>query len=100
MPWLFVAAVAVVVAVVFDPRWVLAPLLGLSVYKAGMAMLRSMAGNRPVAGPPEPVLDHPERTLYWCEQCGTELLLVVRGTQAAPRHCGERMLERVEVVRG
>ena len=83
---------------VFDvpPKWVIAPLLGLFVYKVGTASLRSMAArpNQPAAA--EPVVGADERTLYWCEQCGTELLLVIRGSGLPPRHCGERMHARVE----
>lgn len=98
--WIVLGLVGIVVAVVFDPKWVLAPLLGFAVFRVGIAMLRGMAaGVDDDPGPPEPVLAEPERTLYWCEHCGSELLLVVRGTDAPPRHCGERMHERVEVVR-
>lgn len=92
-------AVALVIAVVFDPKWVLAPLLGYAIFRSGTAMLRSMAVGGPArADPPELVIDRPERTLYSCEQCGVELLLVVRGVDTPPRHCGERMHERVEIV--
>lgn len=98
--WIVVVLVGIVVAVAFDPKWVLAPLLGVAVFRVGIAMLRGMAaGARDDPGPPEPVLGEPERTLYWCEHCGAELLLVVRGTETPPRHCGERMHERVEVPR-
>lgn len=98
--WIVLGVVGIVVAVVFDPKWVLAPLLGLAVFRVGIAMLRGMAagvGDDP--GEPEPVLGEPERTLYWCEYCGAEMLLVVRGTETPPRHCGERMHERVELAR-
>ena len=97
-----VALVLVVVAVQFGAKWVVAPLIGYAVYKVGTAMLRNMAqdargGN--VADEPTPVLHHADRTLYWCEHCGAELLLVVRGADAPPRHCGERMHQRVEITR-
>jgi DNA-directed RNA polymerase subunit RPC12/RpoP len=39
-----------------------------------------------------------ERTVFWCEECGTEVQLVVRGTQRAPSHCGQRMNERTELL--
>ncbi len=92
-------AVAFVIAVVFGPKWVLAPLLGYAIFRIGTAMLRSMAEGGPGrADPPEPVFNRPERTLYWCEQCGVELLLVVRGADTPPRHCGERMHERIELM--
>jgi hypothetical protein len=38
------------------------------------------------------------RTLFWCEECGTEVLLLVRGTDRAPSHCGQRMHERTELT--
>lgn len=100
MIWILVAVVAVIVAVAFGSTWVLAPLAGFAIYKVGTAMLRSMAvdGKAP-DGPPEVVVSRPERVLYWCEACGAELLLVVRGADTPPRHCGERMHQRIEVVR-
>ena len=79
------------------PKWVFAPLLGVAGYAIGMAMVRSMARGGAHAGPPEPVTDIAERTLYWCPTCGTEVLLLVRGTGAPPRHCGEKMHERAEL---
>lgn len=98
--WIALVVVGIAVAIVFDPKWVLAPLLGFAVFRVGIAMLRGMAhGVDEGPGEPEPVLGEPERTLYWCEYCGAELLLVVRGTETPPRHCGERMHERVEIVR-
>lgn len=101
MLWILAAIVGVIVAVLFDPKWVLAPLLGFAVFRVGTAMLRNMAADaKATSDAPEPVMDRPERTLYWCEQCGAEVLLVVRGTDVAPRHCGERMHERVELIRG
>ena len=101
MGWLLAAVVAVVVGVVAGPKWVLAPLLGYVVFRVGTAMIGNLvAGGRHGADEaPVPVGDRPERTVYWCEQCGAELLLVVRGAATPPRHCGERMHERVELLR-
>lgn len=99
MIWILVGVIAVVVAVVFGTTWVLAPLAGFAIYKIGTAMLRSMAlDGHASSGEPEVVVTRPERVLYWCEQCGAELLLVVRGADTPPRHCGERMHQRIEVV--
>ena len=67
----------------------------------GVGMLRSLAGRRP-----HEALDEPEavpadvRLTYWCENCGTELLLLRKGSDAPPRHCGESMVKREEVARG
>ncbi len=98
MVWILLTAAALIIAVVFGAKWVLAPLLGYAIFRVGTSTLRSMAAGAPGrVDPPEPVLNRPERTLYWCEQCGAELLLLVRGAEAPPRHCGERMHERIEL---
>jgi DNA-directed RNA polymerase subunit RPC12/RpoP len=84
-----------------EARYVFAPLLGLTIWLVGLASFRSLhAGGAHVPdGPPEPVDVSEERTTYWCSDCGAELLLLVRGAQTPPRHCGERMVERHEVAR-
>ncbi len=77
----------------------LAPLLGLAILRVGYASLRSFqegAAHIP-SGEPTPLDVREERTTYWCEGCGAELLLLVRGTPMPPRHCGERMAARREV---
>ncbi|MGH8885807.1 MAG: hypothetical protein ACRDYX_11660 [Egibacteraceae bacterium] len=86
---------------VVEARYVFAPLLGLAIWLVGLASFRSLhAGGAHVPdGPPQPVDARAERTTYWCAGCGAELLLLVRGAQTAPRHCGERMIERHEVPR-
>jgi hypothetical protein len=82
-------------------RYVLAPLLGIIVFQWGAATLRSFqrgAYGQDLAadtGPrPVPV---DERVLYWCEPCGAELVLVTRGADRPPRHCGQAMYERTEL---
>ena len=81
--------------------WVLAPLLGYLILRLGLATFGSLArGAAHVpSGEPQPVDPDRERVTYWCEGCGAELLLLVRGTGMPPRHCGERMHERAEVPR-
>lgn len=93
-----VVLLAVVVGTLAGWKWVLAPLLGAAFIHFGISSLRSMVrdGEAP-AGPPEVVAG--ARTMYHCEECGTEVLLVVRGSAEAPRHCGTRMRERTEVAR-
>ncbi|MPZ87543.1 MAG: hypothetical protein GEU81_05595 [Nitriliruptorales bacterium] len=78
-----------------------APLLGLLIYRAGVATLGSLRRGASFVptGTPHPVDARTERTVYWCSGCGAELLLLVRGTETPPRHCGERMTERHEVAR-
>ena len=94
-----IAALAVVVGVAWGWKWVLAPLLGLAILAWSRAMLRGMVHGGQSGLDTEPVVvADDERTLYWCEDCGTELLLIVRGTAAAPRHCGSAMHERVELL--
>lgn len=81
--------------------YVFAPLLGYAIWRIGMASLASLdrGGAHIPDGEPEPVDVTIEQVTYWCAGCGAELLLLVRGTASPPRHCGERMHERVEVPR-
>lgn len=102
--WIVVAlALATLVVVTTDvpSSYVFAPLLGLGILWFGLGSLRSLqAGASHVPdGDPAPVDPAIERTTYWCAGCGAEVLLLVRGTASPPRHCGERMNERVEILR-
>ena len=85
----------------YHPVYGLAPLLGIIIFRAGYGSLASFqaGGEHIPAGDPEPLDVTAERVVYWCEGCGAELLLLVRGTPMPPRHCGERMVERAEVAR-
>ena len=82
-----------------EARFVFAPLLGLFIWRFGIASFGSLrAGGAHIPdGPPVPVDAAAERVTYWCGGCGAELLLLVRGADVAPRHCGEKMTERHEV---
>ena len=84
---------------VVEPRYVFAPLLGLFIWRMGVASFGSLrhGGAHIPDGPAVPVDPSAERVTYWCSGCGAELLLLVRGAEVAPRHCGERMAERREV---
>lgn len=99
--WPLVAVGSLLVAFdVVEARFVFAPLLGLFIWRLGIASfgsLRQGAAHIP-DGPPEPVDVTTERVVYWCDGCGAELLLLVRGAAVPPRHCGERMTERREVA--
>lgn len=97
-----VAVAGLVVALTDVPAaYVFAPLLGLAILRIGLGSLFSLqAGAAHVpSGDPSPVDPTTERTTYWCGGCGAEVLLLVRGTESPPRHCGERMHERVEILR-
>ena len=93
---------AVLVGLSFGWKWVFAPLLGYAIYRWATGTLRAMVydGQARVAADeqqPRPVAAD-ERVLYWCEECGTELVLLIRGSGKAPRHCGGAMHERAELL--
>ena len=96
-----VALLSLVLGILLGWKGVLAPLLGYAVWRVLSATMRSMVGDARATtaseGAPRPVAQD-ERVLYWCEECGTEVVLVVRGSGAAPRHCGTRMHERAEIL--
>ena len=96
------AIAAVVVGNTFGWKWILAPLLAGAMIRWSFATFRSMVhGGQGLADGPEdgPAPVGPdERTLYWCEECGTEVLLLVRGSGTPLRHCGTRMHERTEIL--
>jgi hypothetical protein len=100
--WLAVPIGAVLVMTGTAPAYlVFGPLLGLLILRIGLATFASLrAGGAHIPdGPARPVDLSAERIVYWCEGCGAELLLLARGTTIPPRHCGERMTERAEVLR-
>lgn len=99
--WLVVVVAAVLALLgVVQPAYVFAPLSGLLIYRFGIASLASFKHGASYIpdGPPRPV-DPTERVVYHCGGCGAEVLLLIRGAAVAPRHCGERMSERIEVER-
>lgn len=94
-------AAAAFVAVVWGWKFVVAPLIGALVWAWGTATLRSFrrgAHGVDVTERPAAVAAGP--TLYWCEECGAELLVVAAGSGLPPRHCGTRMHARTEVDPG
>lgn len=97
-----IAVAAVVVGTQVGWRWVIAPVMGVAIWVWMRATLRSFISHGSTgiaaADEPEPVpVD--ERVLYWCEECGTEVVLLVRGSGIPPRHCGTKMHERSEILR-
>lgn len=96
-----VGAAVVVVGTQFGWRLALAPVLFLVIWAWARATLRSFVqhGQTGVTATDEPVpVPIDERTMYWCEECGTEVVLTVRGSGLPPRHCGTKMHERSEVL--
>lgn len=92
--------IAVVVVTDVDAVYVFAPLLGLAIWRVGtasFASLRNGAAHVP-DGPPVRLDPRSERVVYACGGCGAEVLLLVRGTDLPPRHCGERMTTHREVA--
>lgn len=80
-------------------RFGLAILFGLIIFAIGFVTVRGFAGPRGgVERPPPEPLPAGVRILFWCENCGAELLVVRRGSDAIPRHCGEPMHRREEIV--
>jgi hypothetical protein len=88
-----------ITGLVYGWRWVFAPLLGLALLRWLIASLRVFVEDaKDDLGTP-PVEDGPERTVFRCAECGTEVLLLYRGTPKAPSHCGQRMDARTELMR-
>lgn len=98
------AAAVVLIGMSVGWRWVLAPLLALILLRWLLGSLRALVTDarnlsaeehaRQTAAP----VSSDERTMFWCEECGTEVLLLVRGSDRAPSHCGQRMHERTEIL--
>lgn len=77
--------------------------MGLGILAVGLAIFRNLVGGRPAGPPPLEVVEQPPpgvRVLFYCENCHTEVLLLRKGSDAAPRHCGEPMIKREEAARG
>ena len=82
-------------------RAVIAVVAALAIAWIGWGMFRSLLRRTPRNVPlPEPEVPPADvRITYRCEECGTELLLLRKGSESPPRHCGEAMLRREEVER-
>lgn len=96
---LLIVLVATVIGTNFGWRWVLAPLMAFALLSWLFASLRVLVhgGRNGEEAAGDDVADD-GHTMFWCEECGTELLLIVRGTRRAPSHCGQRMHERTELI--
>ncbi len=83
-------------------RIAIAIVVAIALASIGIAMLRTLRTAAPSNIPlPEPELPPANvRVTYWCQECGTELLLIRKGSESPPRHCAEPMTKREEVARG
>jgi hypothetical protein len=99
--WIAIAMVplSLAVGIVYGWRWILAPLLALGLLRWSIASLRVLITDAADDKGLPDVEEGPERTVFHCPECGTELLLLYRGTSRAPSHCGQRMTARTEIVR-
>jgi hypothetical protein len=99
--WTSIALVplSLAVGIIYGWRWILAPLLALGLLRWSIASLRVLVTDAADDTGLPAIEDGPERTVFHCPECGTELLLLYRGTERAPSHCGQRMSARTEVVR-
>lgn len=82
-------------------RWIIAAGTFGVLATIGIGMLRSLGGRTPHAHDPADAAPPPAdvRIVFRCGTCGTELLLLRRGSEAPPRHCGEAMTVREEIAR-
>jgi DNA-directed RNA polymerase subunit RPC12/RpoP len=90
---------SIIVGIVYGWRFVFAPLLAAALLSWSLASLRVLVQDAQDDDGVPAVQDGPERTVFRCAECGTEVLLLYRGTPKAPSHCGQRMVARTEVVR-
>ena len=90
---------APIVGIVFGWRFVFAPLLAAMLLSWSIASLRVLVQDAQDDDGVPAVQDGPERTVLRCPECGTEVLLLYRGTPKAPSHCGQRMVARTEIIR-
>jgi hypothetical protein len=82
-------------------RVVVAVVIAFVLVSIGLGMLLSLVRRTP-RNVPLPDAEPPPadvRITYYCEECGTEVLLLRKGSEAAPRHCGEAMIMREEIAR-
>ena len=91
--------VSIIVGIVYGWRFVFAPLLAAALLSWSLASLRVLVQDAQDDDGVPAVQDGPERTVFRCAECGTEVLLLYRGTPKAPSHCGQRMVARTEIVR-
>jgi hypothetical protein len=93
---LLLAAVAalVVAGLAFDAPWALraawALPLGALVVRWGVASMRPLQTGTKTYEPVD-VVEPDGVPVYSCQECGTQVVLLRRGSDKPPRHCGEAM---------
>jgi hypothetical protein len=77
------------------PTWLLvltAVLVGVLIWRVGMATVRSMGGGAAPGRRPEDAEDVDELEVFFvCGECGTEYRVTRLGELQVPKHCGEPM---------
>ena len=66
-------------------------LIGVLLIEWGFASLRPLQAGTKTYAEPVDVLEPEGVPVYSCKECGTQLVLLRRGSDKAPRHCGEAM---------
>lgn len=77
-----------------DVIWItLGVLMGVVIWKSGIAVLRALSG--PPVAPPEPGELRKMNVRYRCDVCGVELRLTMAPDDdpPPPKHCLEEMIE-------
>ena len=82
-------------AIGWGVRAALAVVIATVCLRVGFAMMRPMRVDEK-SYPPVDVVADGGIPVYACAGCGTQLVLLRRGSDRPPRHCGEAM--RFEVV--
>jgi hypothetical protein len=91
---LLAVAAAVLLIVVGRGDVVAAVALGALVLATGRAVFRGYSVTKGPTGPPVDVHEEGSLLVFACETCGEQLVLLRRGTDVPPRHCGEKMVLR------
>src|SRR5918996_5356325 len=91
---LLAVAAAVVLFALGRGDVVVALLLGGLILATGRAVFRGYSTTKGPTGPPVDVAEEGSLLVFACETCGEQLVLLRKGTDAPPRHCGEKMVLR------
>ncbi len=92
--FLAVLAVVVVLWMLGKSDVVLAVLIGGLILLTGRTVFRSYNTTKGPTGPAVDVEEEGTLLVFACEVCGEQLVLLRKGTDAAPRHCAEKMILR------